>query len=130
MFLEHIGDRVLNLIEENLINTTSDKQEVMNMCLTSTKGDYQPVSVQISQKTGTTSQNSTPSRQKPVKRGKEIRVHVPGKAGGGWESSEDEAEVQMKQLENLSIKSPESSSHIEMALEVSEDKYVKKLRCF
>ena len=39
------------------------------------------------------------------------------------ESSEDEEEVQMKQLEELSIQSPESDA-VENAKEVAEDKYV------
>ena len=120
--LENIGDKMLNMIEQNLINPTSDKQEVMNMCLTSTKGDYQPISVPIAV---TPSPQSTPSKKQQAGSKSnigQIRTHVPGKAGGGWESSEDEEEIQMKQLEELSIQSPNSDSMVEQAIEVSEEK--------
>ena len=110
------------MIEQTLLNPTSDKQEVMTMCLTSTKGDYQPISVQIPSQT--TSQPKAAPSKRPLKVVPDrVKAHVPGRAGGGWESSEDEEEVQMKQLEELSIQSPESDA-VENAKEVAEDRYV------
>ena len=109
----------MNVIEQTLLSPTSDKQEVMTMCLTSTKGDYQPISVQIPSKP-VSQARTTPSKKPRKVVSDRVKTHVPGKAGGGWESSEDEEEVQMKQLEELSIQSPNSDS-VENAREVAED---------
>ena len=113
----------MTVIEQTLLNPTSDKQEVMTMCLTSTKGDYQPISVQIPSQTKSSQPKATPSKRPLKVVPDRVKAHVPGRAGGGWESSEDEEEVQMKQLEELSIQSPESDA-VENAKEVAEDKCV------
>ena len=71
--------------------TIPDKRtEVLNMCLaTSPTGEYQPVSVPMMNVSTTTtlkmSQISLTSST--LVTGKK---HTPGKAGGGWDSSDDE----------------------------------------
>lgn len=90
------------------MSPSNQRDEVMKMCLTSSPGDYKPVSVDAS-----VGQNSQVQHVKPPKQGnfaRHVKKHIPGKAGGGWESSGSEKEEpdQLEMMEALSVKSVHS----------------------
>ena len=68
--------------------TVPDKRtEVLNMCLaTSPTGEYQPVSVPM-MNVSTLKMSQISLTSSTLVTGKK---HTPGKAGGGWDSSDDE----------------------------------------
>ena len=74
--------------------TIPDKRtEVLNMCLaTSPTGEYQPVSVPTMMMNISTSSNSLKMSQISLTSSTLVtgKKHTPGKAGGGWDSSDDE----------------------------------------
>lgn len=79
-----MGHKVLDIIDKTM-NAPDERAEVLKMCLTnSSTGDYQPVTVPMNTSTMKMSQMSISSS---IVTGKK---HVPGKAGGGWESSDDD----------------------------------------
>ena len=74
--------------------TIPDKRtEVLNMCLaTSPTGEYQPVSVPTMMMNISTSSNTLKMSQISLTSSTLVtgKKHTPGKAGGGWDSSDDE----------------------------------------
>jgi len=89
---ENIGHKVLEIIDK-AVNITDQRDEVMKMCLANSEvGDYQPVEVQGQPLTSTmqTSQTMKTSQRSLGTSFMAGKKHVPGRAGGGWESSEDE----------------------------------------
>jgi len=83
---ENLGHKVLDLIDKTM--TVPDKRtEVLNMCLaTSPTGEYQPVSVPM-MNVSTLKMSQISLTSSTLVTGKK---HTPGKAGGGWDSSDDE----------------------------------------
>ena len=90
---ENIGHKVLDIIDK-AVNITDQRDEVMKMCLaTSEVGDYQAVEVQGQPLQPSTMQASQTMKISQRSLGTSFmagKKHVPGRAGGGWESSEDE----------------------------------------
>ena len=104
---EHLGDKVLDLLESAMSSASSDgKDVVMKMCLSSSTGDYEPVDLPpaLSGEAGT---SGIQQQQQRAKTARSPKQHVPGKAGGGWESSdsEDERKEQMDYIAKLSLQS-------------------------
>ena len=99
---ENLGHKVLDIIDK-VTNIPDERAEVLKMCLeNSPTGSYEPVPApaltkSVMLKTSTTSLTSSTN----VIRGKK---HKPGKAGGGWESSDDEDIGQS--LSEVSLTSP------------------------
>ena len=82
---ENLGHKVLDIIDKAM-NVPDERAEVLKSCLiNSPTGDYEPVSISMTASSMKMSQMSL----EPVLVGKK---HVPGKAGGGWESSDEEDE--------------------------------------
>ena len=96
---ENLGHKVLDIIDK-VTNIPDERAEVLKMCLeNSPTGSYEPVPApalmkSVMLKTSTTSLSSS------VIRGKK---HKPGKAGGGWESSDED---EIGQLSEVSLTSP------------------------
>jgi len=125
---ENIGHKVLDLIDK-AVNIPDERAEVLKMCLSpSPVGEYQPVQVPMSMSMMKMSQASMTSTltQSTLITGKR---HVPGKAGGGWESSEDEEE-QVKSLSEISLGSPVKPKDvmIDSASEAIEDEAIPELK--
>ncbi|TRY68253.1 hypothetical protein TCAL_07672 [Tigriopus californicus] len=102
---ENLGHRILNTLE-NALTSPDERAEVMAMCLKSDPGGYTPVSL-----TTSLSSESDPPQRQVLGLVTPVRTHIPGRAGGGWESS-DEDEVlaekhQLKQMAALKIDSSE-----------------------
>ena len=117
---EHIGDKVLDMLE-NAISPPDGKDVVMKMCLASSTGDYEPIDVPLPDITTTSSTSFLPRKQKTGS-SSIPKQHVPGKAGGGWESSDDsEGDVgkeQLKYIAELSLQS--SSSNVDNIIRTEE----------
>ncbi len=115
MYPENLGDKVLNMVESVMQTPLDGRAEVMEMCLqTSETGDYQPVELHLVDDGGFASPvpsqkvTSKPQYQQRM----QVRTHVPGRAGGGWDDSDDgegdavaEQERQLKQLAEMSVQS-------------------------
>ena len=88
---ENVGGKVLNLLEKTL-SPTDSRDEALSVYLASSTGDYEAVLVQphesVSMENITEPVNQVESalQKRPVR----ARKHIPGKAGGGWSSEEEE----------------------------------------
>ena len=107
-------------ILERAMSPSDSRDEVMQMCLESSTGEYMPVHIQAS----LTTQSQVPSAKVPVQasaaasssgsRVRPGRGHVPGRAGGGWESSDSSAgEETVEQLNKIAELSMTSSTKLE-----------------
>lgn len=119
---DNLGQRLLSTLE-NALAGPDERAEVMAMCLKSDPGSYTPVSLT----TSLSSESDTPKRIKTLAPVTPIRTHIPGRAGGGWESS-DEDEVlaekqQLNQMAALKVNSTEDlSTNIESGSHGSDKK--------
>ncbi len=122
---ENIGHKVLDYIDKT-INVPDQRAEVLKMCLApSNVGDYQPVQAPVMTSSSlATMRSSHISMSQSVFSGKK---HVPGKAGGGWNSSEesenDEDNHLEKDLEQVSLEGSVAIKDvmIDSACEATED---------
>lgn len=83
---ENFGDRLVDAWE-SFLTVTDEKKEVLDMCLApGPTGDYRPVDLpSLKGESMTSSSMSSLTRST-------FRKHVPGRAGGGWESSDEDLE--------------------------------------
>ncbi len=98
---ENLGHKVLDLWDK-AVNIPDEKAEVLKSCLANPDvGEYKPVVVSPESVMSTSrimSKSATPSTMATST----TRKHVPGKAGGGWESSDEELQGENIVLEGLS----------------------------
>ena len=111
---ENLGHKVLDFIDKT-VNFQDQREEVLKMCLApSSVGEYQ--SVQMSTSISSTSLKTSIMKASQSTLSASVitgKKHVPGKAGGGWNSSEDEeAEVErndsglLHSMTDVSLNSP------------------------
>ncbi|XP_046398374.1 AP-4 complex accessory subunit Tepsin-like isoform X2 [Ischnura elegans] len=70
---------------EKLLSPTDDFNEDIKYCLYGPAGNYEPPVIELKEENLEASSEVVPS---PVE---EVKTHIPGKAGGGWETDEDDA---------------------------------------
>lgn len=115
---ENLGDKVIGLLD-SVTNPDSERDRVLEVCSRSDTGDYQPVHVpsldpeKRDQDFGVEGRKSAVANAQKPRRSKK---HVPGRAGGGWDSEEEEeisGQDQLKALEALAVESkrPKSKSN-------------------
>ena len=102
---EHLGDKVLDLLESTM-SPSDGKDVVMKMCLSSSTGDYEPVDLPATIRPDS-ARGTLPQAQARSPRASAPKPHVPGKAGGGWESSDsdEERKEQIDYIAKLSLQS-------------------------
>jgi hypothetical protein len=87
---DSFGERMMEALERAL-SPNDQRAEVMKMCLSSSTGDYEPVKMDDEMEfiPGATLADSRIHKSKPISNPGSVQVkpRVPGKAGGGWESS-------------------------------------------
>ena len=97
---------------ESVINIPDPKQQIMELCLKDDVGSYEPVYLP-----GLPSvEGRRMGGRLPQAAGEVPKVHVPGRAGGGWEDSSDEEQARLEELseslvsEDLTLESTLTSS--------------------
>ena len=90
-------------ILERALSPHDQRAEVMKMCLNSSTGEYEPVRVDSEPVNARPISVKSSSKSSSVK----VKARVPGKAGGGWEStsseSDEETKAPSKTLQGLQI---------------------------
>lgn len=121
---ENFGHKVLDLIDKT-VHIPDEREQVLKSCLAqSAVGDYVPVQAPTMKSSMMMSMKSSKMMTSSTFIGKK---HTPGKAGGGWESSDDEDEILSQGLSEVSLESPvikpakESDVMIESACEAFEE---------
>jgi hypothetical protein len=85
---ENIGHKMLDLIDK-AVNSPDERAEVLKLCLENPSvGEFKPVNTQMmSASTVGISQTGLMTAASAILTG---RKHVPGRPGGGWESSDED----------------------------------------
>lgn len=104
---ETVKDKAMDILIK-LIHPTDDSNEIIKQALTSSSGEYTPVKIDSL----SCSQSQETPHNTDVQKFK-IKSHVPGRAGGGWESDEDEKSLPNPQLQSVNSDSNLSSDSLE-----------------
>ncbi|XP_040576635.1 uncharacterized protein [Lepeophtheirus salmonis] len=115
-------DKLRDLVEESLV-FTNEKSRIIEECLSSeSPGDY--VAVNIPQTSSTLISSSSPDNSKLKKSSPTHKAHIKGRAGGGWESDEEEEKIENRIEETYKVALNMSTS--ELVVEMREDMKVNE----
>nr|CAD7441231.1 unnamed protein product [Timema bartmani] len=125
---ESIKDKMINMFTK-FLNPPNETEEIIRSALTSSTGDYTPVSI-VSKSTQYVHPNLSPTAKSTAK----AKVHVPGKAAGGWESEDEVSPTRDPQGSQSgrtsSIVSTDSLEKIDsLSLESSDERRLVKEFC-
>ena len=90
---------------EQFLTFPDERKEVLEMCLaTPSTGDYKPIDLPSLETSALDPMmmSSYSNSVNPMLTSVSVRKHVPGKAGGGWES-DDEDNVSVLALRNVAL---------------------------
>ncbi|XP_049802198.1 AP-4 complex accessory subunit Tepsin-like isoform X4 [Schistocerca nitens] len=104
---ETVKDKAMDILIK-LIHPTDDSNEMIKQALTSSSGEYTPVKIDSL----SSSQSQDAPHNTDVQKFK-VKSHVPGRAGGGWESDEDEKSLPHPLLQSVNSDSNLSSDSLE-----------------
>jgi len=81
-----VTDKVRDLLE-NVMSLPDPKQQIMQLCLEDPVGDYVPLQL-----------ISEPVQNDPKRVVTSPKPHIPGRAGGGWESSSEDEDAALEEF--------------------------------